>query len=146
MASRSGWVTGIVAAHALYGASFLGMCIFLVFLTRQHGGSHSSSLDQAFNLAEGIFALLALVISVGVWGLAKNRLWGWWLALLTDTGLLVISIYMMIDYGLSKFDRGRFGSTVVAFVLVGWLFVPTVRRFYWAEAAPEGLPNQTENA
>ena len=132
---RSGWITGVVVAHFLCGALFLGTCIFLLILIRY------PEVKQGENAAETIWGLkvaavmvvpLAVVLFVSAWGLWKNKLWGWWLALLTDAGLVGIFVYSMIDDGLDNIDWDMAGFTVAAFVLAVMVLAPPVRRFYWA--------------
>jgi len=64
--------------------------------------------------------------------LAKGRVWGWWLAFFIDVGLFVMCLTAMIDDGLSSIDWDLCSLTAGAFVLAGWLWVPSVRQFYWS--------------
>ena len=144
---RSGWVTGVIVVQFVCGAVLFGTCVLLLFLMRRpeasQGAPNPGASVQALKLAVAILTPLALVTVVGAWELAKRRLWGWWLALLTDLGLLAIFVYSMIDHGPSNIDWDMFGFTAGTFVLVAWLLVPSVRRFYWANAAGSG---PTQNA
>jgi len=131
---RSGWVTGVVVAQFLCSALFAATCLILLVLIhqmrQQHGEERESSV-QALKLAIGIIGPMALVVLAGAWGMLKGKLWGWWLAFLTDVGLFGIFLYSMIDDGLKDIDWDMFAFTAVALVLLGWLLVPVVRRFYW---------------
>ncbi len=128
-------------AHALCGVLFLGTCIVLLFLMRQpetKQGQNAAEAIFGLKVAAGILAPLALVVCVSAWGLWKRRLWGWWLALLMDAGLLGIFVYSMIDDGLASIDWDMAAVTAAAFVLVVLVLMPPVRRFYWARTTPSG--------
>ena len=131
---RSGWLTGAVVAHFLCGGLFFGICILLLVLKRHPEvkyGKDAADVVHGLNIAFGLLAPVAGAVLAGAWGLAKRKLWGWWLALLTDVGLFGILLYSMIDDGLNNIDWDVFGCTAVAFVLTAWLWMPAVRRFYW---------------
>jgi uncharacterized membrane protein (DUF2068 family) len=134
---RSGWVTGVVVAQFLCGALFLGTCIVLLILIwrPEMQGENAASEIHGLKLALGILVPLAVVVFVGAWALLKNRLWGWWTALLTDAALLAIFVYSIFDDGLDNIDWDMLSFTAVAFVLVVWLLIPPVRRSYWVETA-----------
>ncbi|HXW92802.1 MAG TPA: hypothetical protein VEK33_19800 [Terriglobales bacterium] len=139
MVKRSGWVTGVVVAHFLVGALFLGACILLLILIRQTKPEENAATTiQGLKESAGILAPLALLVFVGAWGLWKGRLWGWWIASLTDAGLLGIFVYSMIDDGLSNIDWDMAALTVAAFVLVVLVLVPPVRQFYWGRTTGAG--------
>ena len=136
---RSGWVTGVVVAHLLVGALFLGACILLLILIHQTKPEENGATTiQGLKEGIGILAPLALVVFVGAWGLWKGRLWGWWVASLADVGLLGIFVYSMIDDGLSNIDWDMATLTAAAFVLVVLVLVPPVRRFYWGGTTGAG--------
>ena len=140
---RSVWVTGVVVAHFLCGALFVGICVLLLILTRQPDlkqGQNAAVAIWGLKVAAGILAPLALVVFASAWGLWKKKLWGWWLALLTDAGLLGIFVYSMIDDGLDNIDWDMAALTVAALVLVVLVLAPPVRRFYWAGATVDGTP------
>ena len=99
-------------------------------INQQHDADRVSTI-WALKLAIGIIAPISLIILGGAWGLLKNKLWGWWLAFLTDAGLFGISLYSMIDDGLKDIDWDMFGFTAVILALLVWLLVPGVRRCYW---------------
>ncbi len=131
---RSGWVTGVVMAHFLCSALFLGTCLVLYLLisqTRQQHGAERAATIEGLKLAIGIIAPMALVILFGAWGLLKEKLWGWWLSFLTDLGFFALFLYSMIDDGLNDIDWDVFAFTASSLVLVVWMLVPGVRRHYW---------------
>lgn len=96
-------------------------------------GGDAASAAQGVKLATGILAPLTILVFVGAWGLAKNSLWGWWVAFLMDAALLGIFLYSMVDDGLSNPDWDMFALTALALLLVVWLLIPAVRRFYWGD-------------
>ncbi|HEV2398640.1 MAG TPA: hypothetical protein VGS27_16980 [Candidatus Sulfotelmatobacter sp.] len=132
---RSGWVTGLVVAQFLCGALFVAMCIVLLVLMHQmevQRGADRASTIEGLKVALCILAPITIVTLAGGWGLARNKLWGWWLAFLTDAGLFGIFVYSTIDDGVNNIDWDMFSFTAIPLALVAWLLVPVVRRFYWA--------------
>ena len=131
---RSRWVTGVVVAHFLSAAVFTGACFVLLVLIRQTGleqGEDRASTITGLKIALGVLVPIAIAILVGALGLARNKLWGWWFAFLTDAVLFVIFLYSMIDDGLRSIDWDVSAFTAASLVLMVWLLVPRVRRFYW---------------
>lgn len=123
-------------AQFLCGALLLGTCVLLVVLIYEPEMKKSADAAAAIHglkLAIGIVFPMALIVFVGAWGLARNKLWGWWVALLTDMGLFAAFLYSMIDDGINNIDWDMLSFTAVALVLAMWLLVPAVRRFYWAD-------------
>jgi uncharacterized membrane protein (DUF2068 family) len=74
-------------------------------------------------------ALFAMASSYGLW---KRKLWGWWLALFSNTALLGILIYGMTDE--NTIDWEMAGATVVSAILPILLLLPVVRKSYWQAA------------
>ena len=140
---RSGWATGAIVAHFLCGALLLATCMLLLILTRHpevRYGKDAADVVRWLKIAFGLLAPIAGVVFAGAWGLAKNKLWGWWLALLTDAGLFGTFLYGMIDDGLSNIDWDMFAFTAGTLVLTLWLLLPPVRRFYWENVARDTGP------
>ncbi len=134
LAKRSGWVTGVVVAQFLCSALFAGACLILLVLIRQmrqqHGDERESTV-QALKLAIWIIGPTALILLLGAWGMLKDKLWGWWLAFLTDFAFFAIFLYSVIDDGLKDIDWDVFAFAGASLLLVVWLLVPSVRRHYW---------------
>jgi uncharacterized membrane protein (DUF2068 family) len=144
---RSGWVIGAVVAHLLCGALILGVCILLLILTRHPEvkyGKDAAEVVYGLKIAFALLAPIAVIVFAGAWGLGKNKLWGWWLALLTDAGMFGVFLYGMIDDGLHNVDWDMFAITTVALILTLWLLLPTVRRLYWNAAQPDTLSKLNE--
>jgi hypothetical protein len=134
---RSAWVTGAVVAHFLWAGLFLAMSILLLMLTRHPEvkyGKDAAAVVHGLKIAFGLSAPIAVILFLGAWGLAKAKLWGWWLALLMDAGLFGVCLYSLIDDGLNNIDWDIFAFTGVMLLLVVWLVLPVVRESYWKEA------------
>ncbi len=146
---RSGWVTGVIVAQLLYGAFWLGTCVFLLVLIRYpeaKEGKDAAAAIRGLKVGAALVGPVALLVLVGGYGLWKERLLGWWLALLTDVGLAGALLYSMTNDGWSNLDWSMVSFTVAAFALVALLWVPSVRRFYWTGSGRAEPLTKLENA
>ena len=124
---RSGWITGSIVLQGLWAAALAALTVFLLVMARTTAPETSSGLKIGA-IALGVPALLAILSWYGLW---KRMLWGWWLALLTDTALMALFLYSMIDDGLGNMDWAMAGVTVTSAMVPVFLLIPAVRRFYW---------------
>ena len=131
---RSGWITGVVVAQLLYGLLLLALPVYLLVLTRTlavRNGANAGDEISGLRIAAAIVGSPAIVVLVAWIGLWKEKLWGWWLTVLADLGLVAIFMYSLIDDGWKNIDGEVATLTVIAMVPVIWLLLPKVRRFYW---------------
>lgn len=138
---RSGWVTGVVVMQTLLASCFVGIFVFLLTLIRApevKQGHDAAAAIRGLKVAAGVIGPLALLVLASDYGLWKKRLWGWWLALFTDMGLVGALVYSVIDDGWDNFDWSIFAVTAASVVLVALLLLPPVRRFYWGETGASG--------
>jgi cell division protein FtsW (lipid II flippase) len=114
----------------LLALSLVALSMFLVVLMR------SAEIRQSYDVAEEVFGLkiaAGVMVVPGVFmllaafGLWKDKLWGWWLALLIDLGLFAILFMSVIDDGWRVAGR----LAVLSLVPVILLFTPRVRKHYW---------------
>ena len=125
--NRSGWITGTIVVQALWAVALVGFALFLLILSRTAGSEASAELKTGATVL-GVSGLLAIVSWYGLW---KETLWGWWLALITDFALLSMFIYSMVDDGLGNIDWEMAGITLTSAIVPIFLLIPVVRRFYW---------------
>jgi len=125
--NRSGWITGAIVLQALWAVVLTGLVILLLVLARNPVPDASAGLKIGA-AALAVPALLAISSWYGLW---KQTLWGWWLALLTDFALLAMFVYAMVDDGLANMDWSMAGITVASAIVPVFLLIPVVRRFYW---------------
>jgi hypothetical protein len=133
---RSGWITGIVVIQALWTLALIALPIYLLILTRSQGivsGPAPKESIYGLKIGAAVMALPALFAIISTFGLWKEKLWGWWLALLSNAFVLMMLIYSMTDE--NTLDWDMFGLAVVSAVLPILLLLPVVRKFYWH--APE---------
>src|SRR5215467_8671134 len=125
--NRSGWITGAIVVQALWAVALVGLAVVLLILSR------TSDPEAAAGLTIGATVLVvpALVAIASWYGLWKEALWGWWLALLTDFALVAMFIYSMVDDGLRNIDWDMAAITLTSAVVPVFLLIPAVRRFYW---------------
>ncbi len=97
--------------------------------------------DQATtrSLALNVVVLVALV---GWFGLMRKKLWGWWLALLTDAAVLCMFIYSMIDDGW-RIDWDMATFSALSAILPTLLLLPAVRKFYLQPAKVKSVESSS---
>jgi len=144
---RSSWITGVVVLQLFYVLMLLALPVYLLVLTR------TSAVRNAPGAAEDISGLKigaamlggpALVVLAAWIGLWKEKLWGWWLTVLIDLGLVGVFVYSLIDDGWRNIDWAVVVLALISLVPVIFLLVPKVRRFYWRGGASELPPIQLE--
>jgi len=131
---RSPWVIGSAVLQLLMALLLVGICLFLLFLTRSTEIKQEQEAAEAISglkIAAGMLGAPALLVIVGAYGLWKEKLWGWWLALLTDVGVTGLCLYSMIDDGWNNIDWDVAGFTIVPLLATVLLLIPAVRGFYW---------------
>jgi uncharacterized membrane protein (DUF2068 family) len=134
--NRSRWITGAIVLHGLLALALVALTIFLLKLAR----TASPEVSQGLKTAAMILWIPALLAATSWYGLWKEMLWGWWLALVTDFGLLAVFIYSVVDDGLGNIDWEMVGVTVLSAIFAVVLLIPVVRRFYWLHGtAGKGL-------
>jgi uncharacterized membrane protein (DUF2068 family) len=133
---RSGWVTGVTVIQLLLALTLLGVTIYLLVLARSPEILNERDGDGAeaahgLRIAAGICAALALIYLVAVYGLWKDKLWGWWLGFLLNLAAGVTLVFSVIDDGWSHSDATDIALPVVFIVLLALYVIPAVRRHYW---------------
>jgi uncharacterized membrane protein (DUF2068 family) len=134
IAKRSGWISGVVVLQLLYALMLLSLPVYLLVLTRAsqiRNASDAAAEISGLKIAAAVLggpALVALIAWIGLW---KEKLWGWWLTILTDLGLVGVFVYSLIDDGWHNIDWTDVVLTVSAVVPVICLLLPQVRRLYW---------------
>ena len=97
---RSGWVTGVVVIQALWMVALVSLPIYLLLLARSSGilnGPDGNDAAHGLRVGAVVIALPALFATLSCYGLWKRKLWGWWVALFSNTVMLGILIYSMAD-------------------------------------------------
>jgi hypothetical protein len=86
---------------------------------------------HGLRIAAGLCAPLALIYFVAVYGLWKDKLWGWWLGFLLNLAAAGTLVYSVIDDGWSHSDATDIALPAVFIVLLVLFVIPAVRRHYW---------------
>jgi hypothetical protein len=137
--NRSGWITGVVVAQALWALALIGIAVFLIVLARMATPDISSGLK----IGALTLAAPALLAAISWYGLGKGMLWGWWLAFFTDFALMAILIYSMVDDGLRYIDWDMAAMTATSAILPVFLLTPVVRNFFW-RSTPKQAANRVK--
>ena len=131
---RSGWVTGVTVIQLLLPLTLLGVTIYLLVLARSPeilNEKDGADAAHGLRIAAGLCAPLALIYFASVYGLWRDKLWGWWLGFLLNLAAAGTLVYSVIDDGWSHSDATDIALPVVFIVLLGLLVMPAVRRHYW---------------
>ena len=137
---RSRMATIAAGVQLVYGVCTVGTALYLLWLTRtadiRNSGDPAAVIHGLFIAAAIILppGLLVLVSGIAMW---KSKLWGWWLATVTDSGLMLVFVYSLINDGWKRADSEDITFTVVSVIPVILLLVPAVRKAYWHKRAPD---------
>jgi uncharacterized membrane protein (DUF2068 family) len=133
---RAGWVTGVTVIQLLLALTLAGVTIYLLVLARSPAILNlKDGADAAHGLriAAGICGPLALIYFVSVYGLWRDKLWGWWLGFLLNLAAAGTLVYSVIDDGWSQSDATDIALPVVFIVLLVLFLIPAVRRHHWGD-------------
>jgi MFS family permease len=131
---RSGWVTGVTVIQLLVALTLAGGAIYLLVLTRSPeilNDKDEAEAAHGLRIAAAICAPLALIYLASVYGLWKDKLWGWWLGFLLNLAAAGTLVYSVIDDGWSHSDATDIALPVAFIVLLALFVIPAVRRHYW---------------
>lgn len=134
--NRSGWITGVVVAQALWALALNAIAVFLIVLAR----TSTSDVSLGLKIGAVMLAVPALLATVSWYGLWKGTLWGWWLAFVTDAALMAILIYSMSDDGVRNIDWDMAVMTATSAIIPIFLLIPTVRKFFWRSTPEVAVP------
>jgi hypothetical protein len=129
---RSGWVTGVVVIQALWMLALVALPIYLLLLARSSdilNGPEGKEAAHGLRMGAEVTAVPALFAIASWYGLWKRRLWGWWVALLSNTLVFGVLIYAIADE--NTIDWDMVAVTVVLAAMPILLLLPVVRKFYW---------------
>ena len=107
--------------------------VYVLSLTRSHETlQEPDAADTIRGLIIGaaVLGVPALFLITALWGLWRNKLWGWWLALVTDLVIVATLAYSM--KGQNSSDLTEPAWTLCFVVCAILLLLPKVRQFYWA--------------
>jgi len=136
---RSGWITGAIVVQFLWGLVLLAGSLYLLALTRSSAIRNETDATEAISgltiAAAFLFApaFIALLSGYGLW---KEKLWGWWMAVVGNLLLLGMLVYAMIDDGWNNIDWDLAAMTMGSAIVAIFLLLPEVRRFYWKDSEP----------
>jgi len=130
--SHSGWITGVIVIQTLWALALVSLVIYLLMLARSAkivNAPDAKDAAHGIRMGAAVIAIPALFAIGSTFGLSKERLWGWWVALLSNILMLGTLIYSMLDE--NTIDWDMFGVTVISAILPVLLLLPAVRKFYW---------------
>ena len=143
---RSSWITGIIVLQLLYVLVLLALSVYFLLLARtseSRSGPDAEGAALGLKIAAGVLGGPALVAFVGWVGLWKEKLWGWWLTLITDLGLVGAFVYSAVDDGWKNIDWDLVILTGLSVLPVIFSLLPKVRRFYCGDG-PESSTVRVE--
>jgi uncharacterized membrane protein (DUF2068 family) len=107
--------------------------VYVLFLMRSPETlQQPDAADTIHGLVIGaaVLGAPALFLTAALWGLWRNKQWGWWLALVTDVVIVATLGYSMIGQNSSDLTEPVWTLCFVVCAIL--LLLPKVRRFYWA--------------
>ena len=137
---RSGWVTGTIVMQLLWALALMVLFVYLIVLAHTaavRNGPGGAEAAWGLKIPALIMFFPALMAIISWYGLWKQKLWGWWLAILTNLAVTSIFSYSMIDDGWGHVDWDFAGFAVASTVIPLLLLLPVVRKFYWRVTATE---------
>jgi hypothetical protein len=143
MTRDSGWVTGAIVMQFLWAFVLLALPAYLLLLTRSSAILSEQDAAEAISglrIAAAILVLPAIVAAVAWFALWKRKLWGWWVGVAGDLGIVAMLVYSVLDDRLHNPDWEMVGLTMTAVVPLAFLLLPAVRRSYWRVVPLEGAP------
>ncbi len=129
---RSRWITGIVTMQAVWTLVLISFPIYLLALTRS---KEILNLNEAretvygLKIAAALFAIPPFFTIISTFGLWREKLWGWWLAVVGNALTLAALVYSMIDD--ASIDWDMLILTIISAILTILLLLPVVRKIYW---------------
>jgi len=129
---RSGWITGVIVVHGLWALTLASISVYLLVLVRTSAIRRDIEVPDAtagLRAAAAVMLVLTLLAALSWYGLRKEMLWGWWVALLADAAVLGMFIYSMIDEGW-RIDWDMATFSALSAILPTLLLLPAVRKFY----------------
>src|SRR6266478_2323727 len=97
---RSGWVTGTIVMQLLWALALIGIFVYLIVLAHTsavRNGPGAAEATSGLKIAALTLFLPALMATISWYGLWKQKLWGWWLAVVANLAVMSILVYSMID-------------------------------------------------
>jgi uncharacterized membrane protein (DUF2068 family) len=122
-----------VAALAQLALALLltGLTMCILFLMLSFGTlKHANTAQAAYGLAIGaaMFGIPGVASLFASWGLWKRRLWGWWLALLSNVALCGLFGLGVVADGPYEIDWTVVALAAICAGLTIFLLLPPVRR------------------
>ena len=129
---RPALVIAVNVMHLLLALGLTGVSIYLLILTRAPETLKEPDAADTIHgllIGAGLLSTPAALLLFGAWGLWKNRRWGWWLAMITDVGILAALSYSMV--GENSVDWDDLAMTLCFVVCPILLLLPKVRKYFW---------------
>jgi uncharacterized membrane protein (DUF2068 family) len=129
-------VVAVNIIHLLLTLLLSGTSVYVLSLTRSHETLQETDAAETIHglvIGAAVLGVPALLLIGALWGLWRNKRWGWWLALVTDVAIVATLVYSMI--GQNSWDLTEPVWTLCFVVCAILLLLPMVRRFYWAQKA-----------
>lgn len=139
-AKRPAVVTVVTLLQFLLGFLWLGITVYLLVVSRSaetKQGSDPAATILGLQIAAAIIAPGAILGLMAAYALGKDKIWGWWLSLITNGAFVLMLIYSMIDDGWDNLDPEMIGVTLLSLLPVILLLLPSVREFYSRRPARE---------
>ena len=131
-------ISGINWVQWLLGVISAALVVYLLALTRSQETLNAKDPAEEIHgleIGAAALALPALVYVVSAYGMQKGRRWGWRLALVMNIVSAATFVYGIFDVETRQVDKDVIPFAAGFVVVVAWLLLPTVRKFFWGGQA-----------
>ena len=110
----------------LWALALIAIFVYLMVLAHISARNEPSAAEATSGLRIAALTLFlpTLMAIISWYGLWKQKLWGWWLAVLANLAVMSILVYSMIDDGWSHFDWDLAGLTLASTIIPILLLLP----------------------
>src|SRR5215467_8809275 len=126
-------ITAVTWLQWLLGFGSAAIAVYLLALTRSQetlNAKDPAGEIQGLLIAAGTLILPAISYCVGAYGMQKGKRWGWWVAVVTNLFAVASFLLGVFDVDTHEVDKDVIPFAVSFVVVVVWLLLPVVRKFY----------------
>ena len=128
-------ISAITWVQWLLGLSSAALVVYLLALTRTQetrNAKDPAGEIQGLEIGAAVLFLPAVVYLVSAYGMHNGRRWAWWLALVMNIVSAATFLYGICDVDTHQVDKDVIPFAAGFVVVVAWLLLPQVRKFFWS--------------
>lgn len=136
-------VTGVTIIEFLLALLLAGIAIYVLLLTGSPeilNEPDAADAVHGLKIGAAVLSIPALVLLLGVYGLWKGKLWGWWLAFLVNIGIETTLVYGVLEDGWREAEREDIILAACFAIFPVLMLLPRVVKYYWRPSNPQLPP------